>query len=202
MSSNSFGLLFRVTTWGESHGPQIGCVIDGVPPRIPLDESDIQPWLDRRRPGQSRHTTQRQESDTVTIVSGVFEGLTTGTPISLIIVNEDARSKDYAAIAETFRPGHADYAYWRKYGVRDPRGGGRASARETLVRVAAGAIARKWLAARYGLRIRARLSQLGPFEIALRSWDAVGENSFFASDPEIVPELEAYMDALRKAGDS
>ncbi|MDA0224785.1 MAG: chorismate synthase [Proteobacteria bacterium] len=202
MSGNTFGTLFCVTSFGESHGTAYGGVVDGCPPGLALSAADLQHDLDRRKPGKSRHVTQRRETDTVEILSGLYEGRTTGTPIGFLVRNEDARSKDYAAIAASFRPGHADYAYWRKYGIRDPRGGGRASARETLVRVAAGAIARKWLAERYGIRVRARLSQLGPFEIALRSWDAVAENAFFASDPDVVLKLEAYMDELRSAGDS
>ena len=182
MSFNSFGHLFRFTTWGESHGPAIGCVVDGVPPRIALSEADIQPWLDRRRPGQSRFTTQRRESDRVRILSGLFEGRTTGTPISLLIENEDQRSKDYSKIAEKFRPGHADYTYWQKYGVRDARGGGRASARETLVRVAAGAVAKKWLGQRYGVEIRGCLSSLGAIDIPFKSWDVVDANPFFSAN--------------------
>src|SRR5258705_8252089 len=172
MSANSFGQLFRFTTWGESHGPAIGCVVDGTPPRLPLAEPDIQHWLDRRRPGQSRFTTQRRESDRVKILSGVFEGLTTGTPISLLIENEDQRSKDYSEIKDRFRPGHADYTYWAKYGIRDYRGGGRSSARETASRVAAGAVARKILNAMYGdVAIRAGLIQMGTLTIDRSRWD-------------------------------
>ena len=202
MSGNALGHSFVVTTFGESHGPAIGCVVDGCPPGLPLDATDIQPDLDRRRPGTSRHVTQRQEADRVEVLSGTHEGLTTGTPIALLIRNEDARSKDYAAIERTFRPGHADYAYWHKYGVRDPRGGGRSSARLTAATVAAAAIARKWLALHHGIRVRARMSQLGEIPIPLRDWDEVGRNPFFAGCPDVIPRLEAYMDALRRAGDS
>jgi chorismate synthase len=202
MSGNIFGSLFRVTSFGESHGPAIGCVVDGCPPGLALCEADIQAELDRRRPGTSRHVTQRQEPDTVEILSGVFEGVTTGTPIALLIRNQDQRSKDYGNIAQTFRPGHADYTYWQKYGVRDYRGGGRSSARETAVRVAAGAIARKWLRQRYGVEIRGYLSRLGPLEITFRDWTAVDANPFFAPDLEVVPQLETFMDQLRKDGDS
>ncbi len=202
MSGNTLGTLFRVTSFGESHGPAIGCVVDGCPPGLALAAADIQSELDRRRPGTSRHVTQRRESDTVEILSGVFEGRTTGTPIALLIRNEDPRSKDYAAIADTFRPGHADYAYWQKYGIRDHRGGGRASARETAVRVAAGAIARKWLAERYGVTIRGHLVQLGPRVIPFEDWAHVDANPFFVANAGIVPELESFMDALRKSGDS
>ncbi|MEW5943731.1 MAG: chorismate synthase [Pseudomonadota bacterium] len=202
MSGNTIGKLFSVTSFGESHGPAIGCVVDGCPPGLELAEEDIQHELDRRKPGTSRHVTQRRESDTVEILSGVFEGRTTGTPIALLIRNEDQRSKDYGNIADTFRPGHADYTYWQKYGIRDYRGGGRSSARETAARVAAGAIAKKWLQARYGVTIRGYLSQLGPIEIPFRSWDAVNANPFFAADESAVPRLEEYMDALRKSGDS
>ena len=202
MSHNTFGHLFRVTTWGESHGPAIGCVVDGVPPRIPLAEADIQPWLDRRKPGQSRFTTQRKESDTVRILSGTFEGRTTGTPIALQIDNEDARSKDYGEIAQKFRPGHADYAYWAKYGIRDYRGGGRSSARETASRVAAGAIARKLLGP--GVVVRGALVMLGPIA-ANRDrweWDAVDDNPFFCPDRQTVQLWEGHLDAVRKAGSS
>src|SRR5512132_2895533 len=185
MSGNTIGTLFTVTSFGESHGPAIGCVVDGCPPGLALTQADIQAELDRRKPGTSRHVTQRRESDAVEILSGVFEGVTTGTPIALLIRNEDARSKDYAAIADTFRPGHADYAYWQKYGIRDYRGGGRASARETAVRVAAGAIARKWLAERHGVRIRGHLAQLGPTAIPFEDWDAVDANPFFAANAGI-----------------
>src|SRR5262247_2238780 len=202
MSGNTLGKLFCVTSFGESHGPAIGCVVDGCPPGLALDAADIQRDLDRRKPGTSRHVTQRRESDTVEILSGVFEGRTTGTPIALLIRNEDPRSKDYAAIADTFRPGHADYVYWQKYGIRDYRGGGRASARETAVRVAAGAIARKWLAKRFGVSIRGHLVQLGPKTIPFEDWSHVDANPFFVANASIVPELEAFMDALRKSGDS
>jgi chorismate synthase len=202
MSGNTLGRLFCVTSFGESHGPAIGCVVDGCPPGLALTESDIQRDLDRRRPGTSRHVTQRQESDTVEILSGVFEGVTTGTPIGLLIRNVDARSKDYGSIKDTFRPGHADYTYWQKYGVRDYRGGGRQSARETAVRVAAGAIARKWLREHHGIEVRGYLAQLGPLEIPFQSWEAVAGNPFFVADAAAVPRLEAFMDELRQAGDS
>jgi len=202
MSGNTLGTLFCVTSFGESHGPAIGCVIDGCPPGMTLAAADIQRDLDRRKPGTSRHVTQRRESDTVEILSGVFEGKTTGTPIALLIRNEDARGKDYSQIADAFRPGHADYTYWQKYGNRDYRGGGRQSARETAVRVAAGAIARKWLNERYGVTIRGCLGQIGPKVIPFRGWEHVDSNPFFAANAEIVAELEAFMDALRKSGDS
>ena len=202
MSGNSFGTLFSVTSFGESHGPALGGVVDGCPPGLELSEADLQAELDRRKPGTSRHVTQRQEPDQVEILSGVFEGKTTGTSIGFLIRNQDAKSKDYAAIAETFRPGHADYTYWQKYGIRDYRGGGRSSARETAVRVAAGAIARKWLRERYGVEIRGYLSQIGPHRLELKSWDAVAQNSFFSPDPDIVPTLDAFMDQLRRDGDS
>jgi chorismate synthase len=202
MSGNTLGTLFCVTSFGESHGPAIGCVVDGCPPGLPLDVSDIQRDLDRRKPGTSRHVTQRRESDTVEILSGVFEGVTTGTPIALLIRNEDARSKDYAKIADTFRPGHADYTYWQKYGVRDYRGGGRQSARETAVRVAAGAIARKWLRERHGVEVRGRLAQIGDRKVPFKAWTHVDTNPFFAATDEMTTELEAFMDALRKSGDS
>jgi len=202
MSGNTFGTLFCVTSFGESHGPAIGCVVDGCPPGLSLEVADIQRELDRRKPGTSRHVTQRRESDGVEILSGVFEGRTTGTPIALLIRNEDQRSKDYAAIADTFRPGHADYVYWQKYGIRDYRGGGRASARETAVRVAAGAIARKWLGERHGVVIRGHLAQLGPNAIPFEDWAHVAANPFFAANAALVPKLEAFMDALRKSGDS
>ncbi len=202
MSGNTFGKLFCVTSFGESHGPAIGCVVDGCPPGLQLDLSDIQHELDRRKPGTSRHVTQRRESDTVEILSGVFEGKTTGTPIALLIRNEDARSKDYATIADTFRPGHADYTYWQKYGIRDYRGGGRQSARETAVRVAAGAIAKKWLREQHGTVIRGHLAQIGGRDIAFKSWSLVDSNPFFSADDSVVPELESFMDALRKSGDS
>ena len=202
MSGNTFGRLFCVTSFGESHGPGIGCVVDGCPPGLALSEADIQGDLDRRKPGTSRFVTQRKESDTVEILSGVFEGRTTGTPIGLLIRNTDQRSQDYGNIAESFRPGHADYTYWQKYGIRDHRGGGRQSARETAVRVAAGAIAKKWLRERHGVEVRGYLSQLGPIAMGFRSWDGVGANPFFSADPDIVVELEAFMDNLRKTGDS
>jgi len=202
MSGNSLGKLFCVTSFGESHGPGIGCVVDGCPPGLDLTEADIQGDLDRRKPGTSRHVTQRRESDTVEILSGVFEGKTTGTPIALLIRNEDQRSKDYGEIAQTFRPGHADYTYWQKYGIRDYRGGGRSSARETAVRVAAGAIAKKWLREKYGTVIRGYLAQLGPVVVPFKTWDSVGENAFFSPDPAAVSELERYMDELRKEGNS
>jgi len=202
MSGNTLGTLFTVTSFGESHGAAIGCVVDGCPPGLALCETDIQHDLDRRKPGTSRHVTQRRESDTVEILSGVFEGKTTGTPIALLIRNEDQRSKDYGSIAETFRPGHADYTYWQKYGIRDHRGGGRASARETAGRVAAGAIAKKWLNERYGVTVRGYLAQLGEILIPFKSWDDVDNNPFFAPNAEVVQSLEDYMDALRKSGDS
>ncbi len=202
MSGNTFGSLFCVTSFGESHGPAIGCVVDGCPPGMELSAADIQHELDRRKPGTSRHVTQRRESDTVEILSGVFEGRTTGTSIGLLIRNEDQRSKDYGDIAEKFRPGHADYTYWQKFGIRDHRGGGRASARETAVRVAAGAIARKWLRERYGVTVRAWMSRLGEVDIPFTDEAAIDGNPFFAPDAAIVPRLEDYMDALRKAGDS
>ena len=202
MAGNTLGRLFAVTTFGESHGPAIGCVIDGCPPGMALDVADIQPELDRRRPGTSRHVTQRQEPDAVEILSGVFEGRTTGTPIALVIRNQDARSRDYGNLAETFRPGHADYTYFQKYGLRDHRGGGRSSARLTAPLVAAGAVARKWLAEHYGIRIRGYLSQLGEIAVPFRRWEDVGQNPFFVADRDKVPELEAYMDQLRRDGDS
>ncbi|MGS1106647.1 chorismate synthase [Achromobacter anxifer] len=202
MPGNTLGTLFTVTNFGESHGPAIGCIVDGCPPGLPLDVSDIQLELDRRRPGTSRHVTQRQEADQVEILSGVYEGVTTGTPIGLLIRNTDARSKDYSNIADTFRPGHADYAYWRKFGVRDPRGGGRSSARLTAPTVAAGAIAKKWLAEQYGVKVRGYMSQLGPIAIPFVSWDDVPNNPFYAPNAAVVPELEAYMDQLRRDGDS
>ncbi|MCT8970257.1 chorismate synthase [Microbaculum marinisediminis] len=206
MSHNTFGHLFRVTTWGESHGPAIGCVVDGCPPRIPLTEADIQPWLDKRRPGQSKYTTQRREPDAVKILSGVFtdadgEQVTTGTPISLMIENVDQRSKDYSAIAESYRPGHADFAYEAKYGIRDPRGGGRSSARETAMRVAAGAVARKVVP---GLTVRGALVQVGPHAIdrARWDWDEVDNNDFFCPDAGTAAIWADYLDAVRKAGSS
>ncbi len=202
MSGSSFGTLFRVSSFGESHGPAIGCVVDGCPPGLSISEAEIQLELDRRKPGTSRHVTQRREDDAVEILSGVFEGKTTGTPIALLIRNTDQRSKDYGNIAQSFRPGHADYTYWQKYGIRDYRGGGRSSARETAVRVAAGAIARKWLHQRYGVTIRGWMSQLGPIEIPFVDAAAIDTNPFFVPNADIVPELEAYMDSLRKDGDS
>ncbi|MEO6928694.1 MAG: chorismate synthase [Casimicrobiaceae bacterium] len=202
MSGNTTGLLFCVTSFGESHGPAIGCVIDGCPPGLSLSIPDIQQELDRRRPGTSRHVTQRREPDSVEILSGVFEGVTTGTPIALLIRNEDSRSKDYAAIAETFRPGHADYTYWQKYGVRDYRGGGRQSARETAVRVAAGAVAKKWLKEHFGIVVRGYLAELGSNVIPFVDWAEVGNNPFCVANATVVDGLAAYMDALRKRGDS
>ncbi len=202
MSGNTLGTLFCVTNFGESHGPAIGCVVDGCPPGLTLAVEDIQLELDRRRPGTSRHVTQRQEADQVEILSGIFEGKTTGTPIALLIRNVDARSKDYSAIADTFRPGHADYAYFKKYGVRDPRGGGRSSARLTAPTVAAGAIAKKWLAEQYGVTVRGYMSQLGPIPMPFKSWEHVPHNPFYSANPDIVAELESYMDKLRKDGDS
>jgi chorismate synthase len=202
MSGNSFGKLYCVTSFGESHGPAYGGVVDGCPPGMALTAADIQKELDRRKPGSSRHVTQRRETDTVEILSGLYDGKTTGTAIGFLIRNEDQRSKDYSAIAEKFRPGHADYTYWQKYGIRDPRGGGRASARETVIRVAAGAIAKKWLHERYGVLVRGYLAQLGSHPIAFKSWDDVGRNPFFAADNSRVKELEQFMDALRESGDS
>jgi chorismate synthase len=204
MSGNTFGTLFTVTSFGESHGAAIGCIVDGCPPGMELSAAYIQHDLDRRKPGTSRHVTQRRESDTVEILSGVFEGKTTGTPIALLIRNEDQRSKDYGSIAETFRPGHADYTYWQKYGIRDYRGGGRASARETAARVAAGTIAKKWLSERYGVEVRGYLEQLGEIEIPFKSWGDLHEegNSFFVADASYIGQLEDYMDSLRKSGDS
>ena len=202
MSGNSFGKLFTVTGYGESHGPALGCIVDGCPPGLELDEQDLQQDLDRRKPGKSRHTTQRRESDEVRILSGVFEGRTTGSPIGLMIQNQDQRSKDYSKIKDRFRPGHADYTYQQKYGFRDYRGGGRSSARETAMRVAAGAIAKKYLAVNAGVRIRGYLARLGPVKLDLLDWDAVENNPFFCPDPDRVAELETYMDALRKQGDS
>ena len=202
MSGNSIGTLFRVTSFGESHGPAIGCVVDGCPPGMDLAEADIQADLDRRKPGTSRHVTQRREPDRVEILSGVFEGRTTGTPIALLIRNEDQRSKDYGDIARSFRPGHADYTYWQKYGIRDFRGGGRSSARETAVRVAAGAVAKKWLRQRYNVSVRGYMSQLGPIEIPFKDWAAVETNPFFVPDAAVVPRLEEFMDQLRRDGDS
>jgi chorismate synthase len=202
MSGNTIGTLFTLTSFGESHGAGIGGIVDGCPPGLELSEADLQAELDRRKPGTSRHVTQRKEPDTVEILSGVFEGRTTGAPIGFLIRNQDQRSQDYGKIAETFRPGHADYTYWQKYGIRDYRGGGRSSARETAVRVAAGAIAKKWLKQRYGVEIRGYMSQLGEIAIPFQSWDAVDENAFFAPNRDIVPELEAYLDDIRNARDS
>ncbi|TXI17141.1 MAG: chorismate synthase [Nitrosomonas sp.] len=202
MSGNTFGKLFCITSFGESHGPAIGCVVDGCPPGLAITADDIQRELDRRKPGTSRHVTQRRETDEVEILSGVFEGQTTGTPIALLIRNVDQRSKDYSKIMDSFRPGHADYTYWQKYGVRDYRGGGRASARETAVRVAAGAIAKKWLFQRYGIVIRGYMAQLGPIQIPFREWGDVDSNHFFVANNDYVEKLEAYMDQLRKSGDS
>jgi len=201
MSGNTYGKLFTVTTFGESHGPALGCIIDGCPPGIELSEADLQRDLDRRKPGTSRHTTQRREADEVKILSGVFEGKTTGTPIGLLIENTDQRSKDYSNIAETFRPAHADYVYTHKYGFRDYRGGGRSSARETAMRVAAGAVAKKYLAQK-GVQIRGYLSQLGPIKIDSFDWAQVEQNPFFCPDASKVAEMEEYMDALRKEGNS
>ncbi len=206
MSSNTFGTLFRFTTFGESHGPALGCVVDGVPPRIPLCESDIQVWMDKRRPGQSKYTTQRNEPDEIKILSGVFEGVTTGTPIGLLLENVDARSKDYGDIAEKFRPGHADYTYWKKYGIRDYRGGGRQSARETAMRVAAGAIARKVLEQRLGdeVKVRGALVQMGPHAINRENWDwaETTRNPFFSPDREAASKWADYLDQVRKDGSS
>ncbi|HIX61711.1 MAG TPA: chorismate synthase [Candidatus Halomonas stercoripullorum] len=201
MSGNTFGKLFTVTTFGESHGPALGAIVDGCPPGLPLSEADLQRDLDRRRPGTSRHTTQRREPDQVRILSGVFEGVTTGTPIGLLIENTDQRSRDYGNIKDQFRPAHADYTYHHKYGIRDYRGGGRSSARETAMRVAAGAIAKQYLAAQ-GIRVRGYMSQLGPIGIDFKQWEAVDDNPFFCPDPARVPELEAFMDQLRRDQDS
>jgi chorismate synthase len=204
MSGNSIGTLFTVTTFGESHGPAIGCVIDGCPPGLVLSEADIQPELDRRRPGTSRHVTQRQESDTVEILSGVYEGKTTGTPIALLIRNEDQRSKDYGNIVDTFRPGHADFTYWNKYGIRDPRGGGRSSARLTAPVVGAAAIAKKWLFQHYGTTFNGGMTQLGDIDIPFVAWELASQNPFFAptDDVNLIAHLEEFMDGLRKDGDS
>ncbi|MBP8030748.1 MAG: chorismate synthase [Pseudomonadales bacterium] len=202
MSGNTFGKLFTVTTFGESHGPALGCIIDGCPPGMALCEADLQADLDRRKPGTSRYTTQRKEDDAVRILSGVFEGKTTGTPIGLLIENTDQRSKDYGNIKDTFRPAHADYTYSQKYGFRDYRGGGRSSARETAMRVAAGAIAKKYLSEKFGVTVRGYLSQLGPLVVNFKQWAAVEQNAFFSPDPDKVPELEAYMQQLIKDGDS
>ena len=202
MSGSTLGKLFTVTNFGESHGPAIGCVIDGCPPGMVLSAEDIQPDLDRRKPGTSRHVTQRREEDRVEILSGVYEGKTTGTPIALLIRNEDQRSKDYGKIADSFRPGHADYTYLQKYGIRDHRGGGRSSARLTAPTVAAGAVARKWLSEKFAVVIRGYLSQLGENIIPFETWDAVHNNPFFAPNVSMIDSLEAYMDRLRKSGES
>jgi chorismate synthase len=202
MSSNSFGKLLTVTTFGESHGPAIGCVVDGCPPGLAIAPQDFRADLDRRATGRSRFTSQRRESDEVEILSGVYEGRTTGTPIALLIRNTDQRSKDYGELLDTFRPGHADYAYWQKYGIRDPRGGGRSSARETTVRVAAAEIARKWLAGKHGVRVRGHLAQIGELVPRAFDWNAVEDNPFFWPDASMVGELEDYVNALRKSGDS
>ncbi len=202
MSGNTIGKLFTVTSFGESHGPGIGCIVDGCPPGLELTAADMQIDLDRRKPGTSRHTTQRREDDEVEILSGVFEGKTTGTPIGLLIRNTDQRSKDYSKIMDRFRPGHADYTYNQKYGIRDYRGGGRSSARETAMRVAAGAIAKKYLQQRYGIQIRGYLSQLGPIKVEKLDWNQVEQNPFFSPDADKVAEMEAYMDSLRKEGNS
>jgi chorismate synthase len=202
MSGNTFGKLFAVTSFGESHGPALGCIVDGCPPGLPLTEEDLQRDVERRRSGKSRHTSQRREPDQVRILSGVFEGRTTGAPIGLLVENQDQRSRDYAKIKDVFRPGHADYTYAQKYGFRDYRGGGRSSARETVMRVAAGAIARRYLSRQAGIEIRGYLAQLGPLMLDPVDLDTVDDNPFFCADPARVPELEAYMDALRKEGDS
>jgi chorismate synthase len=202
MSGNTLGKLFTVTTFGESHGPALGCIVDGCPPGMALTEADLQQDLDRRKPGTSRHTTQRREADQVKILSGVFEGKTTGTPIGLLIENTDQRSKDYSKIADTFRPGHADYTYQQKYGFRDYRGGGRSSARETAMRVAAGGIAKKYLKEQLGTEIRGYLSQLGPITINKVDWTIIDSNPFFCPDADKIAEMEAYMDTLRKEGES
>ena len=202
MSGNTLGTLFTVTTFGESHGAGIGCVVDGCPPGLELSAADIQDDLDRRKPGTSRHVTQRKEPDAVEILSGVFEGKTTGTPIALLIRNQDQRSQDYSKIAETFRPGHADYTYWHKYGIRDYRGGGRSSARETAARVAAGAIAKKWLNQRYGVVIRGYMSQMGEIDVPFVSWDDVSRNPFFAADATKEGQLAEYLDKIHSARDS
>ncbi|WP_226665022.1 chorismate synthase [Microbulbifer aggregans] len=202
MSGNTFGKLFCVTTFGESHGPALGCIVDGCPPGLEISAEEIQLELDRRKPGTSRYTTQRREADEVKILSGVFEGKTTGTPIGLLIENTDQRSKDYANISEQIRPAHADYTYWAKYGLRDYRGGGRSSARETAMRVAAGAIAKKWLKQQFGIEVRGYLSQLGPIKVEKLDWSQVDQNPFFCPDAAKVPEMEEYMQALIKEGDS
>jgi chorismate synthase len=202
MSGSQLGQLFVVSSFGESHGLAIGCVIDGCPPGLPLSETDLQPDLDRRKPGTSRHVTQRQEDDTVEILSGVFEGHTTGAPIALLIRNQDQRSKDYSTIQDAFRPGHADYTYWHKYGLRDYRGGGRSSARTTAPMVAAGAVAKKWLQREYGVQVRGCMTQIGDVSIPFVDWEHVPNNPFFAPNLAVVADLEAYMDVLRKSGDS
>lgn len=202
MSGNTFGKLFTVTTFGESHGPALGCIVDGCPPGMALTEADLQADLERRRPGKSRHVTQRREPDEVRILSGVFEGKTTGTPIGLLIENQDQRSKDYGNIMHQFRPAHADYAYHHKYGIRDYRGGGRSSARETAMRVAAGGIARKYLRERYGIEIQGYMAQLGPLKAATLDWSHIDKSLFFNPDPALEQQLEDYMDSLRKSGDS
>ena len=202
MAGNTFGQLFTVTTFGESHGAGLGCIIDGCPPNLALSETDIQADLDRRKPGTSRHVTQRREADQVEIVSGVFEGKTTGTPIMLLIRNTDQRSKDYGNIAEQFRPGHADYTYWHKYGIRDYRGGGRSSARETAARVAAGAVAKKWLREQFGTHITAYVTQVGEKEIAFEGYEFIAQNPFFAANQSQIADLESYMDSVRKSLDS
>lgn len=202
MSHNRFGQMLTLTTFGESHGPAIGCVLDGLPPGIDISEDEFATDLERRATGRSRHTSQRREEDRVEILSGVYQGKTTGTSLALLVRNTDARSKDYDNILDQFRPGHADYTYWAKYGIRDPRGGGRSSARETTMRVAAAVIAKKWLKQKYGIEVRGHLSQLGPLKPRHLDWDAVEQNPFFWPDAEMVPELEDYMDALRKSGDS
>lgn len=201
MGANTFGRLFAVTTFGESHGAAIGCVIDGCPPGLTLDASDFSDDLERRATGRTRHTSQRHEADAIEIVSGVYQGQTTGTPVGLLIRNTDARSRDYAELERSFRPGHADYSYWHKYGIRDPRGGGRSSARETTMRVAAGVVAKKWLGAR-GIRVRACLSQLGEFRPAQFDWDAANDNPFCWPDPSMLDALEQYFDGIRRARDS
>jgi chorismate synthase len=203
MSDNTFGRLFRMTTFGESHGPAIGCVVDGCPPGLEIDADEIRKELERRATGKSRHTSQRKEKDDVQILSGVFEGRTTGTPIALVIENTDARSKDYGDIVKKFRPGHADYTYWKKYGIRDYRGGGRSSARETTMRVAAGAIARKYLKQEFGIEIQGWLAQLGPIRTDnVMDMDSIDNNPFFSPDPGVIEQLESHMDMLRKSGDS
>lgn len=202
MAGNSIGQLFKVTTFGESHGPALGCIVDGVPPGIPLTEADLQHDLDRRRPGTSRYTTQRREPDQVKILSGVFEGVTTGTSIGLLIENTDQRSQDYSAIKDLFRPGHADYTYEQKYGLRDYRGGGRSSARETAMRVAAGAIAKKYLAQKHGIQVRACLTQMGDIPLDIQDWTQVEQNPFFCPQPDKIEALDELMRALKKEGDS